>query len=291
MYKKDKHLTIIILSFIVILIIFLYSGLKSGRKKENFSNGTPKVGIVNLKGVIYNSEKIVKELNNFKKRNDVKAIVLRIDTPGGGVAASQEIYEAVKKVRDSGKPVVASIGSVGASGGYYAAIGASIIMANPGSITASIGVIANFPVVNELLDFIGIKYKTVKSGKYKDTGSPFRTFTEQDSLRFQNTVDDLYNQFLQVVIKERQIEKNDLIKSADGRILTGLQALQVGLIDTLGTRDDAIMLAAKFAGIEGEPKVVSSKKDKVTLYDLLFNDIEEVKALIRTEPSVNYILK
>ncbi len=291
MYKKDKRLTIIILSFIVILIIFLYSGLKSGKNKENFSTGTPKVGIVNLKGVIYNSEKIVKELNNFKKRNDIKAIVLRIDTPGGGVAASQEIYEAVKKVRDSGKPVVASIGSVGASGGYYAAIGASTIMANPGSITASIGVIANFPVMNELLDFIGIKYKTVKSGKYKDTGSPFRTFTEQDSLRFQNTVDDLYNQFLQVVIKERQIEKNDLIKSADGRILTGLQALQVGLIDTLGTRDDAIMLAAKFAGIEGEPKVVSSKKEKVTLYDLLFNDIEEVKALIRTEPSVNYILK
>lgn len=288
--KKDKILSIVIIGFVVLFIIALYSGLnKSDYDSVKFSGD--KIALVEIKGTIISSEKFTKQLKKYRERDDIKALVLRINTPGGGVAASQEMYFAVKKFRDSGKPVVASISSMGASGGYYAAIGASKIMANPGSITASIGVIANFPVVHGLLDMINMEYKTLKSGQYKDTGSPFREFTEADSLQMQQLIDDLYNQFVDAIVEERGIEKNHLIKIADGRILTGLQAFKAGLIDTLGTREDAIALATKLAGLESEPKVVSPEKKKVTVFDLLFEDLNETKALLNTEPAVKYILK
>lgn len=289
--KKDKIISIVIIVFVVLFIFALYSGLnKSDYSSEKFSS-KDKIALIELKGTIINSDKITKQLKNYRERNDIKALVLRINSPGGGVAASQEIYEAVKAFRESGRPVVASIASIGASGGYYAAIGASKIMANPGSITGSIGVIASFPVVHGLLDLIKIEYKTLKSGKYKDTGSPFREFTESDSLEIKRLIDDLHAQFFDVVAEERGIEKNHLKKIADGRILTGLQAFKSGLIDSLGTREDAIGFAAKLANLESIPKVVSPEKKKVTLFDLLFEDLNETKALLNTEPSVNYILK
>lgn len=288
--KKDKILSIIIIAFVALFIIALYSGLnKTDYTTDRFSN-RDKVALVELKGTIITSDKLTEQLQKYRERSDIKALVLRINSPGGGVAASQEIYQAVKKFSASGKPVVASIASMGASGGYYAAIGADKIMANPGSITASIGVIANFPVVYGLLDMIKVEYKTLKSGKYKDTGSPFREFTEADSLEMIGLIEDLYNQFVDAIAEERGIEKNHLKKIADGRILTGLQAFKAGLIDTLGTREDAVDLAAQLAGLKN-PKLVTPGKKKVTLFDLLFEDLNETKALLNTEPAVKYILK
>ena len=289
--KKDKIISLIILVFVVLFIIALYSGLnKTDYDSETFS-GKDKIALMELKGTILSSEKFTKQLKKYRERSDIKALVLRINTPGGGVAASQEIYESVKRFRDSGKPVVASIASMGASGGYYAAIGATKIMANPGSITASIGVVANFPVIYGFLDMIKVEYKTLKSGKYKDTGSPFREFTEDDSLQMKLLIDDLYQQFVDAIVKERGIEKNHLIKIADGRILSGLQAFRAGLIDTLGTQEDAIDLAARLANLDKVPKIVSPGKKKVTVFDLLFEDLNETKALLNVVPAVNYILK
>ena len=288
--KRDKILSIVIIVFVILFIVALYSGLnKTDYKSDSFSS-KDKIALVELKGTIISADKISEQLKKYRERSDIKALVLRINTPGGGVAASQEIYESVKKFRDSGKPVVASIASLGASGGYYAAIGASKIMANPGSITASIGVIATFPVIHELLQMLKVEYKTMKTGKYKDTGSPFRDFTEADSLEMAKLIDDLYNQFLDAIVAERGIEKNHLKKIADGRILTGLQAFKAGLIDTLGTREDAINLATQLADLEN-PKLITPGKKKVTMFDLLFEDLNETKALLNTEPAVKYMLK
>ncbi|MBN2279462.1 MAG: signal peptide peptidase SppA [Candidatus Marinimicrobia bacterium] len=289
--KRDKILSLVIIIFVILFIIALYAGLnKQEYATDTAFNNRDKIALVELKGTILSADKISEQLEKYRERNDVKALVLRINSPGGGVAASQEIYEAVKKFRNSGKPVVASIASVGASGGYYAAIGASKIMANPGSITASIGVIATFPVVDELLDLLKVEYKTLKTGEYKDTGSPFRKFTKSDSLEMARLIDDLYNQFLDAIVTERGIEKNHLKKIADGRILTGLQAFKAGLIDTLGTREDAINLAAALAHLEN-PKLLTPDKKKVTMFDLLFEDLNETKALLNTEPAVKYLLK
>jgi len=288
--KRDKILSIVIIVFVILFIIALYAGLnKTDNESDSFSS-RDKIALVELKGTILSADKFSIQLKKYRERSDIKALVLRINTPGGGVAASQEIYESVKRFRDSGKPVVASIASMGASGGYYAAIGASKIMANPGSITASIGVIASFPVVHGLLEMLKIEYKTMKTGQYKDTGSPFRDFTEADSLEMARLIDDLYNQFLDAIVAERGIEKNHLKKIADGRILTGLQAFKAGLIDTLGTREDAIALAAQLANLEN-PKVITPGKKKVTMIDLLFEDLNETKALLNTEPNLKYILK
>ncbi len=288
--KKDKILSIVILVFVILFVIALYSGLnKSDYDSPGFSS-KDKIAFVELKGTIITADKFTKQLKKYRERDDIKALVVRINTPGGGVAASQEIYQSIKKFRDSGKPVVASIASMGASGGYYAAIGASEIMANPGSITASIGVIASFPVVEELMEWMKVEYQTLKTGEFKDTGSPFRKFTRTDSLEMRKIINNLYNQFLDAIVQERGMEKNNLKKIADGRILTGLQAFEAGLVDTLGTREDAILLASQLAELE-EPQVISPAKKKVTLLDLLFEDLNETKALLNTEPIVKYILK
>jgi len=291
MKKSDRIITVIVAAFLIILFIVLYSGInaKKFQYSSDFSKG--QIAVVKLRGVIVSPDKIVNQLSKFSRRKDIKAIVLRIDSPGGGVAASQEIYEAVKRVRDSGKPIVASIASLGASGGYYVALGANRIMANPGSITGSIGVIVNFPLVVDFLDKIGVEFKTVKSGNYKDLGSPYREFTDKDSAKLKEVVDDLFNQFVDVVAEERHLDKNDLLKLADGRIFTGSQAVEYSLVDTLGTFEDAILLAGKMAGIEGRPKVIFSRRKKVSLIDILFSDIEEVLSILTPIPSLNYLCR
>jgi len=203
--------------------------------------------------------------------SSVKAILLRVDTPGGGVAASQEIYEEVKSIRDSGKPVVVSMGSLAASGGYYVSCGATRIVANPGTITGSIGVIAMFPNYEKLMGKIGLDMNVIKSGEYKDSGSPFRPMTEQDRKYFQGVVDDSYQQFLDVVSKERKLDIDKLKRFADGRVFTGQQALKLGLVDTLGSFEDAVSIAAKLGGISGKPVVVEERRMR-SLSDLIFGD-------------------
>lgn len=253
---------------------------KSGKSRE-------KVAIVDLNFTIFSSEGIVKQFKDFGEDESIKAIVLRVNTPGGGVAASQEIYEGIRRVRDGGKPVVISIASLGASGGYYAACGGNVIMSDPGSLVGSIGVIISLTNFRDLAEKLGISETVIKSGELKDAGNPLRELNDKDREYFQSIVDDSYDQFLEVVSRERKINKDSLRVYADGRVYTGRQAKEIGLVDSLGTFDDAIMMASRMAGIDGEPTIVR-KREKATFIELIMeslgrNELKEVKDELKQE--------
>jgi protease-4 len=190
------------------------------------------------------------------------------------VAASQEIYSALKKAGEK-LPVVVSMGGVAASGGYYVAVAADTIVANPGTTTGSIGVIATLAQVFRLMDKIGIDHEVIKSGKFKDSGSALRKMTPEDRQYLQGWIDDAYQQFVETVAEERNMPLSKVKKIADGRVFTGRQALELGLIDKLGDFQDAIDLAGKMGGIKGKPEILEKKKRRLTLFDLLFGDVNE----------------
>jgi protease-4 len=258
-----------------ILILFVVLRFVVWTSREDGLRLGPKVGVVRLEGPIFSSEKIVRQLNQFAERDDVKAVVLRINSPGGAVAPSQEIYERVKRL-NSVKPVVASFGGVAASGGYYAALGSARIVANRGTITGSIGVILDYPVATDLLDKIGLRFETVKSGAFKDAGSPTREVTEEDRRYFREIVQDLHRQFVEAVVASRQMEAAQVEPLADGRVFTGEQALELGLIDTLGTFEDAIQIAGELGAIEGKPNTVELPPRRRGLWDYLFGTVQQV---------------
>jgi len=226
------------------------------------SDGTPfgtfgqRIAIVELEGTITSSEDVVRQLRRFTDDESVTAIVLRVDSPGGGVAASQEIYNEVHRVRDEGKTVVVSMGSIAASGGLYVASAADWIVANPGTLTGSIGVILQFPTAERLFDKIGLRYETVKSGELKDIGNISRDMTDKEADALQNVIDDTYDQFLTAVAEGRGLEKDTLRLVADGRIFTGRQALGFKIVDELGDLQDAINAAADMTGLEIPPNTV-----------------------------------
>lgn len=257
---------------VVIAVIVLASG--GGENEYDLSGSNPKVAVVSLTGTIISSRDIVSTLQTYAGNTSVKAIVLRVDSPGGGVAASQEIFEEVKSIRDTVKPIIVSMGSIAASGGYYVSCGATRIVANPGTITGSIGVIAMFPNYAKLMEKLGLQMDVIKSGKYKDSGSPFRAMTEADKKYFQGVVINSFDQFLDTVAKERKLPIDKLKKFADGRVFTGEQALKLGLVDTLGSLEDAISIAAKLGGIKGKPVVVEPRKRR-TLVDMILGDFAE----------------
>lgn len=230
-----------------------------------------KIGVVEVTGVIETAEEIIEELNDFRDDDTVKAIVLRIDSPGGAVAPSQEIYTEVKKVVAE-KPVIVSMGSVAASGGYYIAVGAQKIVANPGTMTGSIGVLMEFANYEELLKKIGWRNEVVKSGRFKDIGSPDRPMTDDDRRILQAMIDDVQDQFVAAVAEGRHMETGKVRALADGRIMTGRQAQAAGLVDELGGLEDAIDLAAELAGIE-DPKVIYPEPPKPKLIDFLMEGV------------------
>ena len=220
-----------------------------------------RIALIRIEGVILDSKETVRELKEFGESSTVKAIVLRIDSPGGGVVPSQEIHDAVKRVRNkNNKTVVASMGTVAASGGYYIASATDRIMANPGTLTGSIGVIMELTNLQGLFKKIGVENVVVKSGRYKDIGSPFRKMTPEDRRILQAVMDDVHGQFIEAVAEGRSLDISEVRPLADGRIFTGRQAKDVMLVDELGNLDDAIRLAADMVGIEGEPKVVEPSK-------------------------------
>jgi len=220
-----------------------------------------RIALIRVEGVILDSQTTVGELKRFSENPSVKAIVLRIDSPGGGVVPSQEIHDAVKRARNkNNKAVIASMGSVAASGGYYIAAASDRIVANPGTLTGSIGVIMETANVEGLLHKIGVEGVVIKSGKYKDVGSPLRKMSEEERGLLQAVMDDVHKQFIEAVAEGRAIELADAQALADGRIFTGRQAKEAKLVDELGDLEDAIQLAADVAGIEGEPKVVEPRR-------------------------------
>jgi protease-4 len=231
----------------------------------------PAVGVVRVQGVIRGgdgggrfgggqgafSERIVRWLRHAQKDSAVKAVVLRVDSPGGGVTASDEIYEEVVRTKDEyRKPVVVSMGSLAASGGYYISAPADRILANPTTITGSIGVITVVPNFQELLDKVGVRANVVKTGPFKDMASSIRPFTEEDQALLQGVLDDSYYRFVDIVAEGRQLDRATVRELADGRIYTGRQAKTVGLVDEFGSLDDAIEIAGKLGGIAGEPRTV-----------------------------------
>jgi protease-4 len=220
-----------------------------------------RIAVIRVEGVIIDSQVTVGELKRFSENPSVKAIVLRIDSPGGGVVPSQEIYDAVRQVRSkTSKTVIASMGNVAASGGYYIAAATDRIVANPGTLTGSIGVIMETANVEGLLQKIGVEGVVIKSGKFKDVGSPLRKMSEEERGLMQAVMDDVHKQFIEAVAEGRAMELSEAQALADGRIFTGRQAKEAKLVDELGNLDDAIQLAADAVGIEGEPKIVEPRR-------------------------------
>ncbi|MDY7032745.1 MAG: signal peptide peptidase SppA [Thermodesulfobacteriota bacterium] len=260
----------------VILAVFLVSLITITHLTGRSAAFTPgdRIAVINVQGIIRDSKNVIDQLLQFKKDKRVKAVVLRIDSPGGSVGPSQEIYEEIKKFRAK-KKIVVSMGSIAASGGYYIACAADRIVANPGTITGSIGVIVEFANLEELMKKIGFESVVIKSGKHKDVMSPFRSITPDERKLLQGVIDNVHNQFVEAIAQERKIKKDKVSQISDGRIFSGEQAKELGLIDTLGNLQDAISLAAAIGGVKGEPKIVYPPKKRFSIFDYIFRNIAQ----------------
>jgi protease-4 len=246
-----------LLVFVLTAVLLSYLG----GEQEGGGLWSEAVGIIEVRGVIDNERKIVDSLRRFAKDEDIRAVILRVESPGGGVAPSQEIYREVLRLREK-KPVIASLGSVAASGGYYIASACSAIVANPGTITGSIGVIMETVNVQGLLEKIGVKGSVIKAGTYKDLGSPLREMTVEEKKILETMLTDVHQQFIAAVASGRQMDEAKVQKLADGRIYSGEEAHRQGLVDRLGNFQDAVELAAEKAGITGEPRLIRAQTQK-----------------------------
>jgi protease-4 len=259
-----KFLVILLVLFVVAIVVSLVLVLF----QKNIPMGE-RLALLRVEGPILDSKDVIDELKTYVKDPSIKAIVLRIDSPGGAVAPSQEIYEEIRKAVTK-KKVVVSMGSVAASGGYYIAAPATRIVANPGTLTGSIGVIMEIPNVEGLMNKIGVKTEVIKSGRHKDIASVFRGIKKEEREILQGVLDNVHEQFIKAVAGGRKMLIEDVKRIADGRVFTGEQALKAGLVDEIGNLEDAIKSAAKLAGIKGEPAVVS-KEERFSLIHMLRN--------------------
>jgi protease IV len=233
--------------------------------------GGGRIAVLSIDGVIMDDEETLEHLRRFRDNRSVRGYLVNINSPGGAVAPSQSIFQELRRIRsEDEKPVVAAIGGVGASGGYYIALAADSIFALPGSITGSIGVIIEIPDASELMDKVGVRMQTVMSAEHKDVGSPFRPLGESDRAVLEALVMDVYEQFVEHVARERQLDRVVVEPLADGRILSGQQALQSRLIDRLGNREDALATAGHMAGLGRRPRTIRPPEPRVTVLDLIF---------------------
>ena len=278
--KKRPILTAFLILIGICAVFFLMVfGLSHFGDQYTYGFGGDRIGVVKIEGTIVESEPIIEKIIKFRKSKNIKAIILRINSPGGMVAPSQEIYQEVKKAcRD--KKVVVSMESIAASGGYYIACTADKIVANPGTLVGSIGVILQIENIEELLSKIGLKREIVKSGKYKGIGSMTRPMTEEEEAILQGFSDNIYYQFVDAVAEGRDMKREEVLKLADGRIFTGEQAIKLGLIDRLGNLQDTISMTGEMVGIEGEPKVVYPKKKRPSVFDFIFEEASKSIARI-----------
>lgn len=253
----------------VAFVMLTFLSIQQG-DEQVFGGFGRRIAVVEVSGQIGSSRAVVRQLRRWSEDNSTPVILLRVDSPGGGVAASQEIYEEVLRVREKGKKVVVSMGTVAASGGLYIAVAADTIVANPGTLTGSIGVIFQYPTVEKLLDKIGIRYETVKSGPYKDVGNMARSMTPLDSAHLQAIIDDTYDQFVTAVAEGRGMTVEQVKTFADGRIFTGRQAQELGIVDELGDMQDALDIAADMVGMDKPAKTVREEPRRRTgLIDFL----------------------
>lgn len=263
---KRTWLIVSLAVFVSLLVLFSLA-FSLGRWEQL---GGSKVALITIEGAILDSREVIEQLEKYRMNPSVKAIVIRINSPGGGVAPSQEIHEEILKSRRVNKiPIVTSVGSLAASGGYYIASATDLIVANPGSITGSIGVLLQVPNISGLLQKIGVKSVVVKSGQHKDLASPTREMTDSERRILQSMLDDVHNQFIDVVAEGRKIDRKKVEAIADGRIFSGREAQSLGLVDQLGNLQDAIDQAGTLAGIRGKPTVIQERKRRPFLLDLV----------------------
>jgi protease-4 len=278
----------VFLVFIGLFILLIVISLIFVLLQKNIPIGeSQRVALVRIEGMIIDSKDTIDEIKEYTKDPSIKAIVLRIDSPGGAVAPAQEIYEEVRKAVAK-KKVVVSMGTVAASGGYYIASPATKIIANPGTLTGSIGVIMEIPNIEGLMNKLGIKAEVVKSGRHKDIASVFRGIKKEDREILQQVLDNVHEQFIVAVAEGRKMLYDDVKKIADGRIYTGEQALKAGLIDELGNLEDAVQAAARLSGIKGEP-VVISKKERFSFINLIKGSIPKEFTDILPTVKVKYL--
>lgn len=266
-----KGLGILFLSILVFFVaIFFYAYLTGGEVQVLSLLGGEGVGVLEITGSINDSQEAIRNLKQFGETNGIKAVVVRINSPGGGVAPTQEIFEEIEKVKKN-KPVIASLGGMATSGGYYIASACSQVVANPGTLTGSIGVIMELGNMEELLRKIGLKGYNIKSGPHKDIGSPLRPLSAEEKAILQSLVDNVHGQFIRAVAKGRRMSEDKVRALADGRVYSGEQAKGLGLVDLLGNMEDAIDLAAKRGGIKGAPQVIHSRGEDKGWWERLFS--------------------
>lgn len=248
----------------VILAVVSAAGGRTGL------GGGGRIAVLEVHGAIDDDRDFLEQLRRHRENAAIRGFVISINSPGGVVAPSQSIYGALRELREADdRPVVAAINGLGASGGYYVALGADSIFALPGSLTGSIGVIMELPDASGLMEKVGVRMQTVQSAEHKDAGSPFRPLSEADRALLQSLVQDVYEQFVTVVVRERALPDSTVRRYADGRILSGRQALAAGLVDRLGNIEDAIDAAGRMAGLDEDPPVTWPKSGRPTLLDVL----------------------
>src|SRR5580693_2982425 len=264
--------------FLFVLAVFslVYLTLHAGTNEAGFSGFGDRIGVVDLEGVILSPQPTVSQLKKFADDSSIKAIILHVNSPGGGVAASEEIYREVKRIReDKKKRVVVSIESVGASGAYYVASASNKIYADQGSIVGSIGVIAEWVNYGDLLKWAKLKSVVIKTGEFKDTGSPTRDLTHAEQAYMQSLIDNMFGQFIQAVADGRGMKFDDVKAIANGKVWSGKEAQSMKLIDDVGDFEAVVKDTAKSVGISGEPMLVRPDKDRKTLLDLLTGDVSQ----------------
>lgn len=301
--RKGRSLFWIILGVFLIMFLGLtilgaavtmFQG--NGSSSVAFWSPGAKVAVVPVEGEIFDARNTVEDLRRHSENRSVKAIVVRINSPGGAIVPSQEIFSAIRKIRkDSGKPVVASMDSVAASGGYYIAVACDTIVANPGSITGSIGVIAQWMNVEDLLKWARLKPETMTSGRMKDAGSPYKESTPEERAYLQGIITQLHRQFIRAVAEGRKgkLSEAEVGRLADGRVFTGEEAKRLKLIDELGTLDDAVKLAGKMAGMEGDPDTIYPRERERGFMEMLLSSqsAERFMEAILTEKANRFLYR
>ena len=291
--RRHPYLFFILVSssIFVAAILGISTLIFLGTRESDFNMGE-KVGVVEISGIITDAKDTIRNIKKYREDDSIKAIVLRIDSPGGVVGPAQEIFREIRKTIGE-KKIIASMGSIAASGGYYIAAGTDGIMANPGTITGSIGVIIGYTNFEEILQKIGLYPVVVKSGEFKDMGSPVRKMTEREKKLLQDFVDSTHRQFVAAVAEGRKMDPEKVRSIADGRIITGEDAKSLGLVDRLGNIEDAIEWAGRMGGIKGKISAVYSRKADISLVDYFIESSikKVVNRVINPEPYVGYILK
>ena len=275
---------------LILLSLIIAFGMKGSDLVGLDMNGGEKVGVIEVVGVIANSRETIEQLKRFREDDDIRAIVIRVDSPGGVVGPSQEIYREIVRTKAT-KKVIASMGAVAASGGYYVIAGTDGIVANPGTITGSIGVIMQYTNIQELFSKIGLSPVVIKSGKYKDAGSPVRAMTPEEQQYLKAFVDRLHQQFVSAIAEGRQLDLAKVQDLADGRIYTGQDAMDLGLVDRIGNLEDAVEWAGRLAGIEGKIVAVYPPEKKISILRLLSESAlkDLVGRVTRPEMTAEYI--